>query len=49
MSAAYVYEAVRTPFGRYGGGLLRGAAPTIWPRTRSGRYWSACRHSSTMR
>ncbi len=30
--AVYVLDAVRTPFGRYGG-RSRACAPTTWPRT----------------
>lgn len=38
MSAAYVPDSVRTPFGRFGGALA-GVPPTTSPPTRSGRCW----------
>ena len=38
MTAAFVYAAVRTPFGRFGGALAE-SAPTTWPRPCSPACW----------
>ena len=38
MTAAYVYAAVRTPFGKFGGGLAE-SAPMTWPRPCSPDCW----------
>ena len=36
MPEAFICDAIRTPFGRYGG-VLRSFEPTIWRRSRSRR------------
>ena len=41
MAEAFICDAVRTPIGRYGGGLVEACAPTISPRCRSRALKSA--------